>query len=161
MIRLVSLSLNHSFSICIYIFEDCSLKVPEKNITQIYPEKTDKKGQGKNKSDKPSFQSHDTTMHCSSLNISLKNCDTKNISLIMELLMTKIRTDQCQCSPTFSKPCYKKRQTGVHAILIANTRSMFALLYQSWSYILSSKKSWSFVGGCHLDKPEVRKLSRD
>ena len=28
-------------------------------------------------------------------------------------------------------------------------------------YILSSKKTWSIGGGCHLDKPEVRKLSRD
>ena len=59
--------------IYIYIFEDCSLQVPEKNITQIYPEKTEKRtNKGKNKSNKPSFQSHDTTMHCSSLNSSLK-----------------------------------------------------------------------------------------
>ena len=42
------------------------------------------------------------------------------------------------------------RQGGSYGTFIANTRSVYGLLYQIWSYILSSKKSFSFVGGCHL-----------
>ena len=53
------------------------------------------------------------------------------------------------------------RQGGSYGTIIANTRSVYGLLYQIWSYILSSKNHFHLLAAAILDKQEVRKLSQD